>query len=368
MALTYGTITGQFFDPSVAGAGLRLGLTIVNTAESGTAKSVSEGIVIACEYEAVTNTEGEFVDGDGNPLRLPLNAQLEPEGNAWRAIFRRLDRTNGPKPATKTFVLTGDTTWAALVDVAGGSVADDVISLLQSLRDAAVAAAESAADSAAAAAAVGATQDAIIASRVQDAASASAAAVSVATGNPPLPFRAVTTATEGGSDKRAFDYLRGYWWGWDSSSKIWRSVDGVTWTDYATCPAGQPQAILPTPGSGADDAVVVTAQSVYKVAGFFTAANPTFSAAKVTRHTDGASSANFTRFTQSSVAQGRTTSDDGEKLIVTQYGAGTGFTASRYAHISTNYGVTWTPGLRLGRPDRQRGRPLPRPRLRILPV
>lgn len=154
---------------------------------------------------------------------------------------------------------------------------------------------------------------------------------------PPLAAHSGEVANE--VDGRPVGFLKGAWWGYGSSTGIYRSTDGVTWTSYATAPSGQVQRIIPV-GSG-DAAVIVTTLAIYKSADFFdpVGASPAFSAAKVSVN----GTARHTRFGCSSTPQGRTAGDDGQKLIVAQYGPGSPtFADSRYAYVSLDYGETWT--------------------------
>jgi len=127
------------------------------------------------------------------------------------------------------------------------------------------------------------------------------------------------------SGPRAEDYFQGYFWGTTSDNNIHRSVDGVTWEQYASAPVRFSR-ILPT---GDNEVLGLTPTTVLKSSGW-ASGSPTWST--VLTNPSG-SACPFLRWGFDG---------DGDKFIIGHYGAGSSAWAdSRYVWISTDAGDTW---------------------------
>lgn len=172
MAIALGTISGKILDASGV-APLRLEVTARAVAVNGTVKSTADNTLIAGEHSAQTQPDGSL------SITLPLlpQAGVSPVDARWRATFSLLDRRYGqgqpPAPKSIEFELTGDTSWADLVDVSGTPVTESLLAAVSTARDETLQARDEAV-------AVGNTNDTIIASRINDPASATATSLSAA--------------------------------------------------------------------------------------------------------------------------------------------------------------------------------------------
>lgn len=126
------------------------------------------------------------------------------------------------------------------------------------------------------------------------------------------------------------DKFDGYVWGYSNTSHVYRSADGITWTQHCATPGGgQLSRLVPTTDG---EVVLATFTGVYKSSGW------------------SSTDASGVTWSQKVTANGKATINrfcfdgNGQKFIVTNYGPGAGqaWIDSRYAWISVDAGETWT--------------------------
>lgn len=205
MVLATGTITGKFLRPDgVTPLLLRARVTAV--AANGTIKS-TDG-VIASDYEFESALDGTLT------VVLPLLPQtgVLPAEAHWSITFTHLRGTNGRNfgPPVKgiEFNLTASTTWDAVVDVSGVPLTETLLAQFTAIQTAAETARTGAEAARAGAEAVGTTNDTVIASRVNDTASATAVAIAarIAVKTKDLTIRSFFAATDGGERAAYHDF------------------------------------------------------------------------------------------------------------------------------------------------------------------
>jgi glycerophosphoryl diester phosphodiesterase len=131
MALLMATISGQFLKPDLG----KSARTYVIEAATDASRLEVSGKVIEGRIPVKIRTDGTAT------VTIPQlpQAGLSPVGAQW-ALYRRRD---GRDVLVKTFTLTGDITWDAIVDTSNVPVTPALVAQAQQARDAAVAAAAS---------------------------------------------------------------------------------------------------------------------------------------------------------------------------------------------------------------------------------